>query len=106
MSDWPGKWKLENFEEALGEWAGGPVPSPEVLAEVEQWHYSLQDNPRGSDCEPFENQEGMFSDHFPMRCRVFTLRRHPLLVEGRPVVCYYEIQENEHRIVFSHFGLL
>ncbi|GGN39276.1 hypothetical protein FHR83_006750 [Actinoplanes campanulatus] len=104
MPDWPDKWKLDNFPEALHTWTIAAEPPPEVLAEVERWHHSRQDDPYG-DTDPFA-EEGMFDDYFGLRARVYDLYRRPVQVDGRPVVCYYEVQENEHRVVFSHFGVI
>lgn len=106
MPDWADKWDLEHLDEARGDWRGCPVPLPEVLAEVESWQYSRQDNPRGTDVEPYEHEEPELAGYFPVRARVFGPRQRPILIESRPVVCYYEIQEQEHRVVFSHFGVL
>ena len=104
MPDWPDKWKLEGFPRALRDWKREAAPPPEVIAEVERWHHSRQDSPYG-DIDPLD-EEGMFDDYFPARARVFDLERRPVQIDGRPVVCYYEVQENDKRIVFSHFGVL
>jgi hypothetical protein len=104
MPDWPDKWQLDNFPEALRDWRQPVEPPPEVLAEIENWHHSRQDTPYGDQLPPFE-EEGMFDDYFPVKAGVYDRFRHPVQVGGRPVVAYYEVHENEHRIVFSHFGV-
>ncbi|BAL87260.1 hypothetical protein AMIS_20400 [Actinoplanes missouriensis 431] len=105
MPDWPDKWRLDNFPEAVRDWRNCTLPPPEVIAEVERWHYSRQDAPY-ADTDPFLNEEGPFEDWFGVRARVFDLYRLPVHVDGRPVVAYYEVREDEHCVVFLHFGVL
>ncbi|WP_433796607.1 hypothetical protein [Actinoplanes sp. CA-252034] len=47
----------------------------------------------------------MLDDYFPVKVAVYDRHRRPVQIDGRPVVCYDEVHENDHRVVFSHFGV-
>lgn len=100
MPAWPDKWDgLETFEEALRTWACADLPPTEVVTATERWINSRQDNPYDSDAVPDDSSE----DVRTVRAWVRDLYLRPVLCGDEHVVCFYEINEMDHRLNCLYF---
>lgn len=95
---------LDGFDEALETFRGIRGVTDEIADTVASWYDTREVEPH--DGFPLPSDQVTDDDHTAWRADVRDRNENAVMVDGRQVVCYYEIHENDNKVVCSHFTLL
>lgn len=105
MPNPPEKWDyLDGLHEALDEFRGIRGVTDEIVDITKRWYDTRELDPL--DGHPLPTDRMHEEEFAPWRADVRDLDDKAVLVDGRQVVCFYKIYNDEGKVVCSHFALM